>query len=72
MSTHKQDSVLVIYLKKPMMKFLMEILLVLRPKHPLVRASVTALLLGPMVMSRPLQVRRTFPDRIVMILGSKS
>jgi hypothetical protein len=83
MSTHKQDNVLAIYLKKQMTKLLMEISLALHPKHPLVRASVLALLLGSTIMLKPhqaqtiftdrFQVQRTLPDRMVlMTLGSKN
>lgn len=83
MLTHKQANVLAIYLKKQTMKLLMEILLALHPKHPLVRASVLALLLGSMIMPKPhqaqttftdrLQVQRIFPDRMVLVtLGLKN
>ena len=64
MSTHKQDNVLAIYLEKQTTKLLMEILLVLHLRPPLVRASVLALLLGLMIMPKPLQVQRTFTDRL--------
>ena len=79
MSTHKQDNVLAIYLEKQTMKLLMGILLALLPRHPLVRASVLALLLGSMIMPKLLQAQRTFTDRlqawrimyrmVLMILG---
>ena len=82
MLTHKRDNVLVIYLEKQMMKPLMEILLALPLRHPLVQASVLALLLGSMIMPKLPQARRTFTDRlqarkilhrmVLMILGSKS
>ena len=81
MSTHKQDNVLAIYLEKQTMKLQMEILLALPLRHPLVQASVLALLLGSMIIPKLLQAQRTFTDRlrarriygmVLMILGSKS
>lgn len=64
MSTPKQDNALAIYLEKQTMKFLMEILLALLPRHPLVQASVLALLLGSMIIPKLLQAQRRFTDRL--------